>query len=986
MRTVAIVALLLFGSFAIAGEAIPHSFSCLQSVESLSDLTGPVWNVQELKDGRVLLEAKNGWFLLGANATMPQLVGAKDLTGPVRTIRELKDGRVLVGAQNGLFLLGANATTPQLVGAKDLTGSVRTIHELKDGRVLMETEKGLFLLGANATTPQPVGAENLTGPIRTIHELDDGRVLLEAKNGWFLLGANATVPQPVRTADITGSVRTIRELKDRRVLVGAENGLFLLGANATTLQLVEVGDFYDPFDVDIQELKDGRVLVVTRKGWFLLGANATTLQLVGAENLTCPSRNQKPYIRELENGRVLVGTEKGDWFLLGTNATMLQLIEAEDVTDDPSWRNQELRIQGLKDGRVLMQTQKGWFLLGANAMTPQLVGAKDLTGFVWTIQELKDGRVLVKTGKGWFLLGAFSQARVSFAKLPTVLAVRQATTIDVEVSANLCADSIKLWNPQLRVSRAGVSPEGLALKDPIRIDGHKAIFSYEFAAFGPYTLQFLLGGAPFGDAEEVIAGDLRDLILLGATLTSVGLIILHFFIVSALVIMARWSLPCLRIVLDPDWSKAGIYLNFLLRHWRFIQLWLLDRYFQEARTKLRAAKQEPYEPLPLTTENGSMRWADVGILDLLKQRNHLWIHGRAGMGKTVLVRMLERAYFALDNDEAPMSSRSAYRRWGQVLVFVSARRYEALPADADRPERWLVKVVSRRIASFLGLDFDDEKMVAALMRCGTLGVVIDGVNEVGKEDQVAAFALVSPRTAVLATAQTEAKEPFLTLRLPANVQEHVGRLVRAHMGEVEGERLETRLQSECPGLVNSLLSGYDIRLIIDIAQQPLNRLPSTRSGLYQTILDALGPEYPLVELAALAWKMWLTGQRELPHGKGTDERVIQPLERENRKIIRRLSREVAEFRHDQMRAYLAAYWLVEQAANAEAMLIHLKDDQVWRVPARDQDEVWPFVAALLPSELLSPIWTFTLSAQERVRLQHAIQDEADRRGMPLVRT
>jgi hypothetical protein len=81
-----------------------------------------------------------------------------------------------------------------------------------------------------------------------------------------------------------------------------------------------------------------------------------------------------------------------------------------------------------------------------------------------------------------------------------------------------------------------------------------------------------------------------------------------------------------------------------------------------------------------------------------------------------------------------------------------------------------------------------------------------------------------------------------------------------------------------------------------------------------------------------------------------------------------------------MRAYLAAFWLVAQAVTVEAMLLHLKDDSVWRVAARDQEEVWLFVAALLPSELLSSVWHFTLLALECVRLQQ----EAARRGFHIV--
>ena len=138
-------------------------------------------------------------------------------------------------------------------------------------------------------------------------------------------------------------------------------------------------------------------------------------------------------------------------------------------------------------------------------MTLQPVETEGLTGdYIWDTQELKDDRVLVKAQKGLFLLGAFGPSQVNFARLPTILAVKQATTIEAEVSANPCADSIEPWNPQLRISRVGASSEELAVMNALYIDGHKATFSYEFAVPGSYSLQFLLGGIPWGDAKEVI--------------------------------------------------------------------------------------------------------------------------------------------------------------------------------------------------------------------------------------------------------------------------------------------------------------------------------------------------------------------------------------------------------------------------------------------------------------------------------------------------
>ena len=64
VQIIVMVALLLLRSFAVAAEAIPHSFFCFQSIIPPSDPAGAAKYVQVLKDGRMLVEADNGLFLL----------------------------------------------------------------------------------------------------------------------------------------------------------------------------------------------------------------------------------------------------------------------------------------------------------------------------------------------------------------------------------------------------------------------------------------------------------------------------------------------------------------------------------------------------------------------------------------------------------------------------------------------------------------------------------------------------------------------------------------------------------------------------------------------------------------------------------------------------------------------------------------------------------------------------------------------------------
>ena len=125
----------------------------LEGVRSKEQI-GSIHSVEELKDGRVLVGADEGLFVLAPGATHPELAAPRDLsafsiakTGDFYTlrIRELKDGRVLVGALEGLFMLAPGAARLERAAPRELTGRIRRIQELKDGRVLVGATEGLFV-------------------------------------------------------------------------------------------------------------------------------------------------------------------------------------------------------------------------------------------------------------------------------------------------------------------------------------------------------------------------------------------------------------------------------------------------------------------------------------------------------------------------------------------------------------------------------------------------------------------------------------------------------------------------------------------------------------------------------------------------------------------------------------------------------------------------------------------------------------------------
>jgi hypothetical protein len=123
-----------------------------------------------------------------------------------------------------------------------------------------------------------------------------------------------------------------------------------------------------------------------------------------------------------------------------------------------------------------------------------------------------------------------------------------------------------------------------------------------------------------------------------------------------------------------------------------------------------------------------------------------------------------------------------------------------------------------------------------------------------------------------------------------------------------------------------------------------------------------------------------------------DEKVLgvgtlKALEKEGLRIVRPVGA-VHEFRHDQMRAFLAALWLIDEMPTPPALEKAVTDAGAFTLNRRDQEELWRFVAPLETSaENLKTLWRFANDEPEaRVILLAAVQIEADDRNITLVRS
>ena len=465
-----------------------------------------------------------------------------------------------------------------------------------------------------------------------------------------------------------------------------------------------------------------------------------------------------------------------------------------------------------------------------------------------------------------------------------------------------------------------------------------------------------------------------------------GLLALSFIV---LLLLAHRSPRAFNLLSDAVWARWLTWPFFVLRHVPAVQRWVLEPWFQAVRRE--APTNVPFLDPPVSMI-GSSPCEGLVLLQRLRDSPRLWLHGRSGMGKSSVFAAWERAYFAA---EGAANLKAAVRRYGFTLVPLRVRYYAELPIpDPNRPESWVLEAVRRQLEQF-GLATQDRGLVEAMLRAGHIGLALDGTNEADRDLALAAFARQFAKTRLLVTSQALPRslaqdERWEVWELPADIEGLRDALLALWLGEKVGPILSRRIVAEA--LSATIVSGYDLRLLADLATHDPDRatLPADRVTLYRTMLArAIGPEgepLRLEELKQLAWTMMTQRRRRIT----PNDVVLLPvgtlpaLEKEGVRIVRPIGTE-HEFRHDQMRAFLAALWLIEETPGLLALQKAATDASAFALNRRDQEELWGFVAPLLTSPDLEALWRFANEDPERGILEHALQPEADKRGVTLVR-
>jgi hypothetical protein len=188
------------------------------------------------------------------------------------------------------------------------------------------------------------------------------------------------------------------------------------------------------------------------------------------------------------------------------------------------------------------------------------------------------------------------------------------------------------------------------------------------------------------------------------------------------------------------------------------------------------------------------------------------------------------------------------RCYGFILIMLPLRDYAGLPVpDSNRPESWVLEIVRRRLEQF---DFStrDLGLIEAMLRTGHIALALDGSNEVDRDLALAAFASQFPKTRMLVTSQALPRsltgDPHWEVwKLPADIGNLRDGPLELWLGKEKGAVLARRIVAV--GLSATTLSGYDLRLLADLAASDPEHadLPGDRVTLYRMMLArAIGPD------------------------------------------------------------------------------------------------------------------------------------------------
>lgn len=888
-----------------------------------SDDTGTIFGAIPQKTKGPIVVAERGIFEVEDSSPVDFLRyrNQGENTGTINALVRKKNGNWIIGAENGLFEI--SNTTISRVSFPEQNHAVKIMEFVDGNTFLIGTPRGLYQYsgGRISLVNEEIGAVNKIW-------ISDKKGLIGAQNGLFVWHES-------RLRDIsegqTGTVFDI-EIAKTGILIGSEKGLLQLYNGRLSSIAEDVGDRNRVSKISIPVF--GKNLVISERRVFEYTK----------EGLNNKFGFDGPYFDFLEpgDGSVWVDSAEG---LVGSGSTFA--IRAQGQVGSINYVSPVIESvveEGQRQTTRLVLTSTGVFEFHDTEAAPiaevaegylnRFTSGTNRVSLRWNIEApcafIFDGSEFMISADGkkeWTKIASKSVLPDQYA--PEAL-IDVTAIVDLTESQEL--EFGLFWkNPEEKWIKIG---------KPIKV-GHTAK-PKEQAASVNYTEWI---------AKITFA--------------------VHTLLFGGAVFLSRWSKRAWRIANDPVAGKVGLWFHFGIRHIPFVQRWVFQRWFENKRAHIHKTK---YLSATFADPEG-VRINANQLISQLSGNTKSWIQGNSGMGKSIFVDQIQQHFFLAEDCK---SLSAAERVVGYVPIVISMRNMGKLAPLPGKEDDWIVRLVAAAL-EIDGMEFTDLSLLKHILKSGRFCLVLDGANETPFSSEIETFTNTAGSVGLVVTSQElpgSSSKDLELWRLPATISDMVEPLLKLYLGEERGAAIFADLDST---VLQELRSGYDIVLLVDLVRisDGDQSLPKSRIELYEAIIACIqkpdGSPYPIVEIESLSWGLLLEGKRQFD-GKGVNRELLQALQNENNPVARKLGGVDFEFRHDQMRSYLAARWIVVSSADTIEML--QTTPELWKLPKPEQLSLWQFVVELTENENLELLYQWSLRRPEmRVMLQSAIYEK-----------
>lgn len=857
--------------------------------------------------------------------------------------------------------------------------------------ILVRAGKGSFFIGTtsglhHASVPvqrvyagEEYKARMLTsfsgqpGSVYAISDQQNGVRWVGASNGLYRFDGTQLTPVEDQVSEDLGAVFSISNERNGVRLIGAENGLFELRGSILTPHknnaFLQWPDGAALAVHAISEASQGVQLLGTKRALFRLEEDGTINEVEFLPTYGAPLHPGAVLsFATFDPGHWLVGTERG-------------LFET-GIEDGYYFYRRFPQLSKIEGVRAIARAREDVWLIGAEDGIyrfdlSELDRLDELRSSVFrAIPETQRFRVnaLAPLEGGDWLIGS-SRSDTLWGDGFGRLKLRPET--EVELSSVTQSGRLRF-----EIDGTGRCAEHIDQSDFMLIDSVGEVLETEFPSLNQNgTLQISLKNPPppgssisvrlaTTDATGAVA-PLSEPVTVAApwtireTLEIAGslMMLLHTLFYAALLFFANRSDRVAGLLLNPIFNRMGLWWALLITYSPAVQRWLLERWFHK---RQRVVKGSDLLPLELSGPDGASL-SSAELAKALKVDKRLWLQGNPGMGKSALVQSVEAQFFS------NRSLADGFTAFGYIPLVVSLRSISN-PGKGDR--HWLARVAETALSrdGFLpDENTPDQNLTlveAFVRRCGLI-LILDGANEVPWKDEIEKAAGATRAPGLLVTSQahfSDNDQLFDLWTLPASMNASISPLLKLFLGEEVGSALYEQIAGT--PLIDEIRSGFEVRLLESLHRSGVAHFPEDRLGLYLMIAEkAFDSDRRLAQMGyAFAWKLWLENRREFADGE-VAKALLNRISASDLSMTRMVDGTHREFRHDQMRGYLAAMHVITSANPIGTLEADEKD---WPRASSEQDVVFGFLAALADDPLAQRIYQWSLEKPEnRIRVQVA---------------